>query len=215
MTLLDLQPFCSTCETRPQLARPYNLDGWTYATDGRICLRVPALADTEPNTDSPPPPNPAELFNQPLAKACDENLAPFPTLPDAPPRVYCHECNGEGFVRCECCNHEKDCDNCTNGTEAVLFPWRVGGQYLNLHYLRKIEGLPGLIFHALPAPVPSLFRFNGGGEGLISPMNLAAIKDSMPTFRRTLLALSDIASKEALDAMTQELDEIEKLALEA
>jgi len=38
---MDLQRFCGTDETRPYLLKPFTRCGKTYATDGRIVVRIP------------------------------------------------------------------------------------------------------------------------------------------------------------------------------
>lgn len=50
---INLRPFCLDNPTRPvrfALAQPFVQDGWCYATDGRIAVRVPS---DEPNTARP------------------------------------------------------------------------------------------------------------------------------------------------------------------
>lgn len=45
-----LQTFCSTDLTRPNLQQPFTINGDTYATDGRIVIKVPAVEGVQAAT---------------------------------------------------------------------------------------------------------------------------------------------------------------------
>jgi hypothetical protein len=47
-----MQEFCSIDRRRPKLSRPWTRNEFTYASDGLVCIRVPALADVEDNPEA-------------------------------------------------------------------------------------------------------------------------------------------------------------------
>ncbi len=52
-TDIDLTPFCDSNISRFDLSRPFVRDGWLYATDGRILIRIPS---SRPDTNDRPLP---------------------------------------------------------------------------------------------------------------------------------------------------------------
>lgn len=192
-TLIDLQPFCSDASAkRPHLEQPWSRDGFTYATDGRILLRVsredyPAPEnDKAPNTDVVGPYNHSELrywipvpeLPEPEVRAC--------TLCDGTGKTRkCRECSGFGSCECDC-GHEHDCGYCDgtgrrNGEDeececceagkiTTTQTVNVGPALANSEYLRKIRTLPEVAI-ALPVEeyAPIAFRFEGG-VGYLMPM---------------------------------------------
>ena len=79
----ELQPFCSTDEARPYLHKPWTRDGYTYATDGRIMIKVPALLEVPKN---PKGPNCEKLLVHPDVIA-QVDLAPLPSFELSPPET--------------------------------------------------------------------------------------------------------------------------------
>jgi len=86
----NLLMFLSTKPNRWHLEKPWSRDGFTYATNGHIIVRVSALADIPDDDQSP---NAKEIFDK----------APIPTawLPipnDLPERdiKICDSCGGVG-----------------------------------------------------------------------------------------------------------------------
>ena len=53
LTPEDLQRFCSDDESRPSICHPFSQEKWTYATDGRLLIRVPRLAEVPEYEDAP------------------------------------------------------------------------------------------------------------------------------------------------------------------
>jgi hypothetical protein len=47
LTKEDLQRFCSTDETRPNLLEPWSQGDFSYAADGYTIIRVPRLSNVE------------------------------------------------------------------------------------------------------------------------------------------------------------------------
>lgn len=167
--MIDLQPFCGTEETRFYLMKPFSRNGFTYATDGCIMVRV-ALRPDIPDVD--------KAFNQdkPLEGVeAASFFRPSFELPPAPAEMgECHTCSGRGYDH-DCPDCECICEKCNGSGD--MDPERrksadIGPNTYSLHYARLMLSLPGIALAALPSKPndkPLLFRFNGG-VGALMPM---------------------------------------------
>lgn len=167
--MIDLQPFCSINECRMGIMTPFAFNGWKYATDGRVCVRV----KTDEPDDSGEPhkrPDASKLF----AGFNVEGLQPF----DIPPPKglatnRCRYCNGNGVRTCDL-GHDHDCDECDGTGEVEEWPSQdIGACRFSERYLSKIITLPGLKFYPTSAENPALFTFDGG-EGTLAQMRKGA-----------------------------------------
>lgn len=97
MTRDTLNLFCSCDDMRPNLQVPWTRDGYTYASDGRIAVRIPALADVP---DVPTAPDAARLFAVWDADVEGREVVRLPDAADLPADAWvtCEECDGEAFV---------------------------------------------------------------------------------------------------------------------
>lgn len=167
---MDLQDFCSVDETRMGINTPFVRDGWKYATDGRICVRIPT---NEPDDSNEPHkrPDAAAIF-----QGFDvTGLVPFviPELQGVKDKK-CPSCNGYGHSTCDH-GHQHECDDCDE--TGVIEEWPkadIGGNDFSERYLSKIVNLPGLQFFAKSANMealkPAFFTFGEGGQGLLMPI---------------------------------------------
>lgn len=174
---IDLRPFCSTDPTRPIMAQPWSRDGFTFATDARILIRVAV----------PPSGGPPGHPNAPGMNAKDFPFThdhihpslwlPIPSdLPD-PKLIACGTCAGTGYLPTEPQTsnlNPEPCDHC-DGAKTWLEPTGVilGHQLISEIYL-------ALIAKELPAPflapnavkkehaIPLKFT---GGLGYLMPMH--------------------------------------------
>lgn len=121
---IDLKPFCAEHSCRYRITEPFVRDGWRYATDGAIVVRVPCPG--EPDSDGTLLPKP-ECFEW---ETLEGELKPWPpeVRSDSPDGLLCRACNhtglvpgkeekclpckGEGFVYCDHCGSETQCDEC-------------------------------------------------------------------------------------------------------
>lgn len=191
-----LKTFCGKDETRIVLTQPFSDEQWTYATDGRILIRVPKM-DHPPlkESESLLPGNNAEQ----MVKRCQEIFAVktddgnFMDLPKEPEQGWgeiCFACNGSGKTQdlvcehCGCVNEgvydsERECENCYDGRNFKDLKIRFGEQLLNPVYLRKLAKLPGVkaaqakdknpcAFDSITCAIT--FVFDGHGEGRLMPM---------------------------------------------
>ena len=168
ISLDDLQQFCATDGLRPVLKRPVTVGEYTYASDGRVLVRVPAL-DGALGFDS---------HHRPVNfEAVIPGEAGFPFLPIPPgcercdtegDRVDCEQCNGVGYLSCSL-SYEHDCANCdTRGWFDAWHPIEIGGVTFNCYYTKRIARLPNAMIAPRDAENRALFRFDGG-IGVLMP----------------------------------------------
>jgi hypothetical protein len=170
---IDLQPFCGKEESRPYVNQPFRIGDFTFATDGRILLRIPAE-----DGDLPPAGAPGGLSGQLVHMFKDLSEAVFAapgsaTLPPAPPTGECPSCDGRGFVHdcphCECVC--KGCDGRGDLDPEKATSTTFAGATFCLAYIRQMLALPSIEIAAETAANggPMLFRF-AGGVGVLMPM---------------------------------------------
>ena len=130
VTLDDLKRFCiSPDDPRLGLLRPWTRDGYTWASNGHIIVRVPVIADIPDNTQAP---DGLALFNkQPPAT----EWIPVPTV-EKPGIEDCDHCDGTGLHECDCDN-EHTCGYCDGKgkCEAMTVSVPVGDTQFSDHYL--------------------------------------------------------------------------------
>lgn len=112
-TQIDLMMFCGTGDCRPYLHKPFSWNGFTYATDGKIAMRIPYVSGYhECKNDEVSPPKGIEGV---FAKALGDNKGWQDIdmgLFTAKPRIaVCPDCS-DGWQECDCCGHEKECPEC-------------------------------------------------------------------------------------------------------
>lgn len=160
---VDLKRFCS--EDRNTLLEPFNRAGYTWATDGKILLRVPLRIDVPEREDAP---HAERVWTKPTELLVP--IKPF-DLP-VPSSVECAECSGRGT--------EHDCPDCSCECEVCEGKGRIDdqtyvsvGEHAAMPYrdALKILSLPGLEAEALTDVATRLhFRFRGG-EGIVMLMH--------------------------------------------
>ncbi len=172
MTKEDLQRFCSEDDSRKDtIGLPFSEGEWTYATDGRILLRVPRLADVPENPKAPKNVQKNIFDLNPISEQWQKVPVQLPPLYEG---EKCDLCRGEGQHECECGNVH-DCDRC-QGTGLLPVkgkPIDIGGVHSVSHiYLHKIRDIPGIEICASTNGTPHALglRFDGGGEGRLMGM---------------------------------------------
>ena len=196
MTTDQLEKFCDPLEGRDITKSPFNYGGYTWATNGRIMVRVPLIAGAR-DADYKAA---ADMFG-------DGMVGTGIALPTIPPPVLepclecggkgfyqerkCPNCHGEGEIECATCGHESDCDRCKStgyipdltapkepcedcggtGQKETLVSSEVGITHFRNRYLRLIADLPGFEFQAHALDMPGRFRWDGG-EGMLMPVRI-------------------------------------------
>lgn len=169
-TMIDLQAFCATAPYRSYLHKPFTRGDWTYATNGHIAVRVPAL----PHYDDTEGASTIHTFFDVHANATWRPLG-HAILPEAG-LVECDACRGRG--------REHDCPDCScmceacDGTgmrKAVVSVELRGLGDVNATYAALLLALPGIEVAPIVADlgaiaIPAIaFRFSGG-VGVLMPL---------------------------------------------
>lgn len=171
ITLETLSKFCAQppmLADREWLTKPFTLEGWTYATDGRIAIRVSAVPDV-PAHDLLPK---AVVALFPTDEG--RTWSPVPVILQATPK--CERCGGTGKHECVC-GDQHGCVACqgrgerwTMGSKASVVMFGEIG--LHPYYVDKLRLLPGVKLSATGGPHdPVAIKFDGG-EGVLMPMRI-------------------------------------------
>jgi len=182
MNLDQLKTYCSTDIQRKWVTQPFTVGDSTFATDGRILLRVPAIAEV------PEVPE-ATQGSKGVRALVQDVVNEYKPLPSFEPREKgpCPECDGTGktgWVECPDCDERIYLDGQTivclgcgglgrrlkrddvNNLSAV----DIGGTWISAKYYEILSKLPGLtIATNKDATGPCHFKFDGG-DGLLMPV---------------------------------------------
>ena len=134
MTLDELKKFCATDKDRYNLHQPRTRDGYTWASNGHIVVRVPVIDECPDNKSAPLT---TKIFTETTPPG--EWLA-VPTVA-APGLQECNDCYGGGRYECDC-GHEHECGEC-NGSgkvRAAVIAIAVGNSQFANRYLALIQG---------------------------------------------------------------------------
>lgn len=165
---MNLEPFCADPDTRPSLSIPFQLNGYDYATDGRIIIRVPSTGEHQCRADAP---------NEHVEKYFSREVGEFHPLPQFEPwtaedMTPCETCGG--FGGCEVADEEcPDCKGWGHGTgRKELGKVEFLGGYVSDYYLSKVMDLPNIrIARCIPWPSEDgavyHLAFNGGSGVLM------------------------------------------------
>lgn len=166
MRAIDLQKFCSEDETREPLMKPWRDGDFTYASDGRVIIKVPAEPGDVVQPKTPTPEKVAIIFSWFNGPGLEWQK--LPTLPVLETQG-CGVCHGDGEHECDCgCVHK--CGNCDGvGKIPIDAHLDIGPARFNCYYLRLIADLPGLEIAVRGELDPMMLRFDGG-VGVLMPM---------------------------------------------
>lgn len=172
--------FCSDEVRIHDTHQPFVVAGYQYATDGRICIRVPSEA---PDTaaEKRVPRKAATLFEN--FPACTHPW-PAEAWVDVESGASCY-CVVSG--KCPRCGYAFN--GVGSGCRFCCFTSRqhaqfVGGLAIQTRYDAMIRTLQPTGFDLLPQPegfgggageANVAFRFPGGGEGIVRPLNLTIV----------------------------------------
>lgn len=169
---LDLQQFCGVDECRYYLMKPFSRDGFTWATNGHVLVRVPQRSEY-PDIDSKIKINiAAPLKGHEAAKF----FKPAFELPPAHgSHGSCEKCSGRGYLHdCPDCDCEcSRCDGSGISDSEHFISVSVGPTPFALNYIRQILSLPSVELQEFPpeqSDKPYFFRFEGEGLGAVMPL---------------------------------------------
>ena len=127
MNPINYQAFCYPDDLRHALQTPTTHGDYSYCTDGRIMIKIPALP--EPEYRDKDKCTSLQTFEKVFSTA-GANIT-FDARPiseligDHPPepcdtckgakvveKAECDHCEGDGYLDCECCGQERECPTC-------------------------------------------------------------------------------------------------------
>lgn len=162
--MTDLKTFCGgEFEIRSYLREPWTADGWTYYTNGHVCVRVPA-GEGAAYVPGKHPKNVADLFT----KWLDETPGDFMPIPALPALVKCAMCDGTGIWRA---THEDEDDDVCLNCLGTLWDWTfhpLGDTGFSLLYLHQLAALPNARIRPNGANAAAVLF--DGGQALLMPM---------------------------------------------
>ena len=164
MNLDLLQKFCSVDESRKVIMSPWSFGAWTYATDARVLIRVPRMAEVPEREGAPK----ADIIF--TATGCTEVFQELPAVPEIKDEK-CSKCDGEGAHECLCGNVH-DCEYCEGSGKVPGSSIRIkiGKCFASHIYLNLLKELPNVtIAEPLKETQPFWFKFDGG-EGRLAGM---------------------------------------------
>lgn len=163
--MINLQSFCGNDrEIRTHLRAPFELDGYVYATNGHLLVRVPAggYPGNEPFQNGLHPKNVIDLVADALA-AEGEYIA-FPEMQEP---AKCSRCNGTGIDPDDDEDGPEDCWDCAgSGYERTIK--KVGDTTFGAHYVWRLSQLPGATIKPRGMKKAAAIKFDGG-EALLMP----------------------------------------------
>ena len=160
-----LQTFCSVERYRVAIQKPWTRGEWTYATCGRIIVRVSALSQINDDMEAPN-----------LTSFDFTMIEPFHLLdasqipPQSAETKECPTCNGRGTEH-DCPDCECECEECDGvGKVSIVSDWKtsltMSGALFWLGLVRRLATLPNVRVPDKTTRNPTPFIFDGG-DGLI------------------------------------------------
>lgn len=180
---MNLQPFCSTEPRKGNIGQPFNLSGYTWATDGRILVRVRLRKVAPMPKRVTPPQNTSEVF---AASYPPDSYKGWVKLPPGKVPVIetkpCEMCGGTGkedAVTQTGRKIEVECDQCDNGkiklcTNSAIGKRAVDNRYLHL-IMANLDGPVEVAASYGGDTMPLAFRA-GEACGLLMPLRPERIK---------------------------------------
>lgn len=186
--LIDLQQFCYDGACRYEFDKPFVKDGFVYATDMIICVRIPS---EEKNTEGRFPKDMLFAFK---CATSDPIIEPWPTefineIAECPEcdgsgkfEIECTNCNGSGHDECPHCCGDMDCEECdgdgfTEDGECEVchgdcqfkqdIEQVVGGMFIAAKYGKMILTLPNVRYQQ-PKDTHSIYFTFDGGDGVVA-----------------------------------------------
>ena len=176
---MNLQAFCDP--TRQTTKEPWSAGAYTYATDGKVCIRVARKDDVPEKSGVPTQKIDEWLSDGNLDQlAARRDLRPLPSVTLPKPKVTeCERCNGRG-VEHDCPECGCECSLCQGvGNETQRIIVKCGGVMLTAGQWCRLASLPGIqIATQKNTNGHAWFEFEGG-RGIASPVRYAQADDAV------------------------------------
>jgi len=172
MKASDLKPFC--CDYRPRYSEPFSHGEHTYATDGKLLIRVPRIVGVEQSC-----PVSDEDFTRAMIVAGrpplkTDDLTKWQKAPEIKGRSFravCDECAADPDYEIS-----DDCHKC-HGI-GVVIEWKADSYFIDIdnrrfstHLLRKLSALPNLeLSTEVGGEHDAIYLRFDGGVGVLLPM---------------------------------------------
>jgi hypothetical protein len=167
--MIDLQPFCADPEIyRRAINAPWSRDGYTFATDGALLIRVPYRAEVEDREGAP------QVMGNRIGAIFAREPADWFDIPEFPPPASdeCKECEGDGWVSPRTQYNvydDQECKTCDGkGRVQQDKPVEIGGFYFADRLLTILRQLPNVKIGPLGPNDAARVTFDGG-DGLLMP----------------------------------------------
>lgn len=168
MTIEELKAFCGDTFSRTQ--EPWSHEGFTFATNGHIMVRVPQMVEV---TEGEPIKG---MMARILPYGTPSEWYPLSGIAVPPAQEQeCESCEGGRETVHDCPECTCVCDEC-DGTGRILDakgrdPIIVGCAGFQTKYLRMLSTLPGCEIGPISEFAIAPFRFDGG-DGVLMPMRI-------------------------------------------
>lgn len=193
--MIDLEPFCAKDKFRMNILTPWNQGGYTFASDGRVIVRV--------DEQEVPEVSGVNRTNGNLILESHIDVAKWISIKNIEPEMHacttcagkghgpfvCDECDGAGETECYHCGQDSHCDACNGlgeyGAKGETCPecegkkeveWPYGSETpagnISSTYLRLCNTLPNCQFGITQKFAPEgiiPFRFDYG-IGCVMPI---------------------------------------------
>ena len=165
-TAIDLTKFCSDADSymSDKTGKPWTRGDWTYATNGHVIVRLPAIAEFPDNKEAP---NASSL--QWSTVVTDDQWMKADQIKLE--QDDCEACHGGQEPVHDCPHCACECESCDNGKVFDNPSVKVGSKTVQSKYLALLQSLPGILFapDATSKEQVIPFKFDGG-EGLLMPL---------------------------------------------
>ena len=162
MTEKDLQIFCGP-DDRAAIAHPWSEGEFTYATTGKILVRVPRLPEVKESLLAPQGMD-KSIFEPIFSKALKLE-APSEFLRKQVAALsndtLCDQCKGTGRCSCRSCQADHDCGVC-KGEGALPAKAKFFEKIFDITTLKAVLALPELVWDVKTEPTKAAFKFKDG-----------------------------------------------------
>lgn len=162
-----LQQFCNKEEGRVSIGEPFHHEGYAYACNGHIAVRIPCepFGDTWSASTK-------ETVLKSFAREGGVWWTVVPPLQSPIKKEACEPCGGSGTAECHACGHEEDCVDCDGtGEIEIQASVDIGGVIFDVGNIGRVWSLPGfrILVRAGGDLLAHRFEFEGG-SGVLMPL---------------------------------------------